>query len=89
MSQLMKGETFEEACKLVRGKPRFEYPVMVEAKADEIRCRVYKSGDVILFESYAEKPLHNMDGWAPTFELLFHKMQISELEYRCARERKL
>lgn len=80
MAQLMKGETWADACKLVRGQPRFQYPVMVEAKADEIRCRVYKSGDEILFESYAKKPLHNLEGWALTFELLFHKMQISELD---------
>lgn len=58
---LMKGETFSDACKLVRGKPRFEYPLIVEVKADEIRCRVYRAFDgSIEFESYAMKPLHNL-----------------------------
>ena len=80
MAQLMKGETFQDACKLVRGQPRFQYPVMVEAKADEIRCRVYKSGDGILFESYAEKPLYNMQLWAAAFKLVFKQMQVTELD---------
>lgn len=80
MTQLMKGGVFEEACKLVRGQPRFQYPVMVEAKADEIRCRVYRSGGEVLFESYAEKPLHNMELLATAFQLVFKQMQITELD---------
>ena len=80
MAMLMKGETFADACELVRGQPRFQYPVMVEAKADEIRCRVYKSGGAILFESYAEKPLHNMQLWAEAFKLVFKQMQVTELD---------
>lgn len=80
MPQLMKGETFQDACKLVRGQPRFQYPVMVEAKADEIRCRVYRSAGVIRFDSYAEKPLHNLGYLATAFELLFRQMQITELD---------
>lgn len=80
MAQLMKGETFADACKLVRGEPRFKYPVMVEAKADEIRCRVYKSGGEVLFESYAEKPLHNLAFLASVFSLVFKQMQITELD---------
>lgn len=80
MSQLMKGETWQDACKLVRGQPRFQYPVMVEAKADEIRCRVYKSGVEVLFESYAEKPLHNLAFLASVFSLVFKQMQITELD---------
>lgn len=81
MSQLMKGETWQDTCKLVRGQPRFQYPVMVEAKADEIRCRVFKSEwGGILFESYAEKPLHNMQLWAEAFKLVFKQMQVTELD---------
>ena len=80
MPQLMKGETWSDACKLVRGVPRFQYPVMVEAKADEIRCRVYKSGGEILFDSYAEKPLHNLAFLASAFSLVFKQMQITELD---------
>lgn len=81
MAELMKGETWTDACKLVRGQPRFQYPVMVEAKADEIRCRVFKSEwGGILFESYAEKPLHNMMQLIPAFALLFKQMQITELD---------
>ena len=80
MPQLMKGETWADACKLVRGEPRFRYPVMVEAKADEIRCRVYRADGVIQFESYAEKPLHNMGIWAEAFHLVLKQMQVTELD---------
>lgn len=80
MAQLMKGETFQDACKLVRGQPRFQYPVMVEAKADEIRCRVYKSGGTVLFESYAGKPLCNLDGFAVQFQLMMHHAHLTELD---------
>lgn len=80
MAQLMKGETFADACKLVRGQPRFQYPVMVEAKADEIRCRVYKSGGEVLFESYAGKPLCNLDGFAVQFQLMMHHAHLTELD---------
>ena len=80
MAQLMKGETFADACKLVRGQPRFRYPVMVEAKADEIRCRVYKSGGEVLFESYAGKPLCNLDGFAVQFQLMMQHAHLTELD---------
>lgn len=80
MAQLMKGETWADACKLVRGQPRFQYPVMVEAKADEIRCRVYKSGGEVLFESYAGKPLCNLDGFAVQFQLMMHHAHLTELD---------
>ena len=80
MAQLMKGETWSDACKLVRGQPRFQYPVMVEAKADEIRCRVYKSGGEILFESYAGKPLCNLAGFAVQFQLMMHHAHLTELD---------
>ena len=80
MAVLMKGEVFADACKLVRGQPRFQYPVMVEAKADEIRCRVYKSGGEILFESYAGKPLCNLDGFAVQFQLMMHHAHLTELD---------
>lgn len=80
-AHLMKGETFEEACKLVRGKPRFEYPIVVEIKADEIRCRVYRAhGGGIEFESYAGKPLHNLESFAAQFKLMFDAMGIDELD---------
>jgi len=73
--QLMKGETWKDALKLVRGKARFTYPIYVEVKADEIRCRVLwlGSADVcpdsgapvirerIEYRSFSEKPLYNME----------------------------
>lgn len=75
MAQLMKGETFKDALKLVRGQPRFEYPLIVEEKADEIRCRVRWSREVpggkVTFESYAGKPLHNLEHFEPMFWAYF------------------
>jgi len=65
----MKGETWKDALKLVRGKARFTYPIYVEAKADEIRCRVlYHHGHridlpslpTVEYRSFSEKPLYNM-----------------------------
>ena len=81
MAELMKGETWADACKLVRGVPRFQYPIIVEVKADEIRCRVYRAhGGGIEFESYAGKPLHNLESFAPFFKLLFNDKRIDELD---------
>lgn len=81
MAQLMKGETFKDALKLVRGKPRFEYPLYVETKADEIRCRVYREGaHIVRFDSYAEKPLHNMECLQDRFLHFFDQTGWTELD---------
>lgn len=81
MAQLMKGETFKDALKLVRGKPRFEYPIMVEAKADEIRCQIVRRlPGVVEYLSYSGKPLHNLEFLTPAVELLFRDLGISELD---------
>lgn len=81
MAKLMKGETFADAQKLVKGKPRFEYPVWVEAKADEIRCRVLRDvAHEVHFDSYAEKPLHNMAFLATAFRKFFAMSGYTELD---------
>lgn len=81
MAMLMKGEVWADAQKLVKGKPRFEYPVWVEAKADEIRCRVvHTETGLVRFDSYAEKPLHNMDFLAPAFSAFFDRTGLNELD---------
>lgn len=81
MAELMKGETWADACKLVRGVPRFAYPIVVEVKADEIRCRVYRAFDGnIEFESYAGKPLHNLESFAHVFSLMFKAKGLTELD---------
>lgn len=67
MAELMKGETFKDALKPVRGKPRFEYPLYVEVKADEIRCQVMVKDSGVEFLSYAGKPLHNLESFAAQF----------------------
>lgn len=73
MAQLMKGETWKDALKLVYGKPRFEYPIWVEAKADEIRCHVqyHDLDQTVSFSSYAGKPLHNLGSFAERFRAFF------------------
>lgn len=81
MAQLMKGETWADAQKLVKGKPRFEYPVWVEAKADEIRCRVLRRGaHIVQFDSYAEKPLHNLGFLQNKFLHFFDASGYTELD---------
>lgn len=96
MAQLMKGETFKDALKLVRGKPRFEYPIMIEVKADEIRCQVKYSreeggprldgepGNVVLewveYLSYSGKPLHNMEHFTPQLLEYFRNSVYKELD---------
>lgn len=81
MAQLMKGETFKDALKLVRGKPRFEYPIMVEVKADEIRCQVIRRvPGVVEYLSYSGKPLHNLEFLTPAVELLCKDLGICELD---------
>lgn len=88
MSQLMKGQTFADALKLVRGKPRFEYPILVEVKADEIRCQVkFTNGcritnrlPVVEYLSYSEKPLYNMEHFTPQFIQYFLDSAYTELD---------
>jgi hypothetical protein len=80
---LMKGETWKDALKLVRGKARFTYPIYVEVKADEIRCRVLyvidrnlSAGDVVRIEyrSFSEKPLYNMEHFDQHFLEVFRDL---------------
>lgn len=80
MAELMKGETFRDALKPVRGKARFEYPIFVEAKADEIRCRVTFGNGLVHYDSYAGKPLHNMAFLDKTFLLVRHFSGINEFD---------
>lgn len=75
MPELMKGEVWADAQRLVRGVPRFQYPIVVEVKADEIRCRVQWQRDVpggrVAFTSYADKPLHNLEHFTEAFTYYF------------------
>lgn len=86
MAKLMKGETFKDALKLVHGKPRFQYPIHVEGKADEIRCQVklvgYTYGQLdVEYLSYAEKPLHNLAFLSERFLNFFQRYpEYTELD---------
>jgi hypothetical protein len=84
----MKGETWQDAQKLVRGKLRFEYPLIVEVKADEIRCQVKFSEDYekdfakIEYLSYSGKPLHNLEHFDAPLLAYFRAMRpvVRELD---------
>lgn len=68
MALLMKGKVWGEH------KHKLVYPVMVEVKYDEIRVRVQvHPGGAVSFDSYAEKPLANMQGFAEFFTNLAHE----------------
>ena len=60
LAVLMKGHTFKDR------KHKLTYPVGVDLKYDEVRVHVIV-GDGVQFLSYAGKPLHNMQGFAPLF----------------------
>lgn len=59
MPYLMKGHKWKERAH------KMTYPCVVEAKVDEIRLHVKRvSFGSVQFESYAEKPLHNLSQFA-------------------------
>lgn len=85
MAILMKGKVWRE--RHLKGKLRFGFPFYVEPKVDDIRCRVVcvrsDVGEVanVLFESYAEKPLHNLDAFKEMFCRYFDARQgLNELD---------
>ncbi len=85
MAFLMKGQKFRDRFTTVRKTGervlRFQYPVIVEPKIDDIRCRVHAVRNVlgwcegVQFLSYADKPLHNLDQFAYPFVDLFNNIQ--------------
>lgn len=84
---LMKGETWAKGNTLSRGKLRFEYPVWVEPKIDDIRCRVsaFRVDDgtclAVAFQSYAGKPLLNMEHLAKQLIAYFnYAAGVNELD---------
>lgn len=58
----MKGKVFLER------KHKVEYPVSIDIKYDEVRCHVKVTPEGVTFLSYAEKPLANMQEFAPLFQ---------------------
>lgn len=86
MPELMKGEVWADAQKLVRGKPRFQYPIVIEVKADEIRCHVLLDRDIygtavgVQYLSYAGKPLHNLGMFTDAFLKFFQHTGYRELD---------
>lgn len=75
---LMKGQALKDPSKLV-------YPVWVEHKLDEIRCRVWLEdfpglGSLVQFHSFANKPLHNLNSFAEKFAEFFAATGLTELD---------
>lgn len=73
---LMKGQALKYPSKLA-------YPVWVEHKLDEIRCRVFLCGKTdggVAFHSFANKPLHNLDSFGPRFADFFIELGLTELD---------
>jgi len=64
MPQLMKGQKWRDR------KHKMTWPARAEFKYDEIRCHVLYSDGKITFLSYAEKPLFNLQQFAPFFARL-------------------
>lgn len=71
---LMKGHTWSKARKHIK------YPAIAEVKYDEIRLDVRREDGRIIFRSFADKPLHNLDQFALRFEHLFAMHKISRLD---------
>lgn len=80
--ELMKGETWADAQKPVRGQPRFTYPVFGEIKLDEIRLHVKRSegGAPAQMLSYAGKPLNNLEPWASKFQAYLEQFGLHDLD---------
>lgn len=73
MPELMKGNVWKDRrdAKDRKGNPVVTYPVYVEDKHDEIRCHVKVDiTGVVFYESYAGKPLANMERFNEVFRTL-------------------
>lgn len=71
----MKGHSWRDR------KPR-SYPVLVEAKYDEIRCRVVVDTEAgkVSYESYAGKPLHNLTLFDEAFLATSPRISVFEFD---------
>lgn len=69
MASLMKGHLWKDRrdAKDRKGNPIVQYPVYVEDKHDEIRCRVLVFPPNVSYESYSGKPLANMQQFDQAF----------------------
>lgn len=76
---LMKGHTW------AKGKHKLTWPAVAELKVDEIRLDVRRvecpvSGGGIEFQSYADKPLHNLGQFAETFLSAMRYLDLMRLD---------
>ncbi|CAI3971370.1 ATP-dependent DNA ligase [Variovorax phage VAC_51] len=74
MSKLMKGHTF------AKGKKKLTYPCSVEIKIDEIRLDVRNDGQGVIFRSFADKPLHNLERYKEMFSRFMVSFDIPRLD---------
>lgn len=78
MPVLMKGQKWRDAVK--KGSLRFEFPVRAEEKRDEIRARFFFQGATAKVESYAQKPLYNLEHITEVVGNAMIRGGISELD---------
>lgn len=74
MTKLMKGFTW------AKGKKKLTYPAIAEVKVDEVRCDIRIEGDRVLFQSYADKPLANLEEFEPLFHSALLKIDLTRLD---------
>lgn len=75
MAILQKGNTWKKK------KHTMPMPCIVETKIDEVRCHIIiNDDDTVTFQSYAEKPLYNMERFAPFWLTLAKTVNIKEFD---------
>lgn len=74
MTKLMKGFTW------AKGKKKLTYPASAEVKVDEIRCDVRLTAKGVIFRSYADKPLSNLEQFADSFRNAMQAFNLARLD---------
>lgn len=74
MTKLMKGHTW------AKGKHKLTYPASAEVKVDEIRLDLRREPLGVIFRSYADKPLHNLDPFQELFGRYMRAFEVERLD---------
>lgn len=85
MPELMKGQKYSD--RFLKGKLRYEYPVIVEEKRDEIRAHFKVTRDIDTnapvgchVVSYAGKPLYNLEAQCASVFAVMQRFALTELD---------
>lgn len=74
IEKLMKGLPWNKA------KHRMAWPAAIEPKYDEIRLDIRLTADGVDFRSYADKPLHNLDKYAPHWRAFMREHGLTRID---------